>query len=139
MFKKIKMSIPEKMKPWMGFIGRLAFLLIVVWVIFGLIFGIDRMSGVAMNPSLKDGELMLYTRMNSGYKANDVVLYRHDGATQVSRVIATEDQIVDLAPSDECMDHCNDKKCERRPETYPDICKVHLDEYHYRQDGERGY
>lgn len=96
MFKKIKMSIPEKMKPWMGFIGRLAFLLIVVWVIFGLIFGIDRMSGVAMNPSLKDGELMLYTRMNSGYKANDVVLYRHDGATQVSRVIATEDQIVDL-------------------------------------------
>ena len=34
--------------------------------------------------------------MNSGYKAYDVVLYRHDGATQVSRVIATEDQIVDL-------------------------------------------
>jgi signal peptidase I len=56
----------------------------------------ERMSGVAMNPNLKDGELMLYTRIGATYSANDVVLFKHDGYTGVSRVIATEHQTVDL-------------------------------------------
>ena len=96
MINKIKIPIPEKMKPWMGIVGRLVFLLVAIWVIFGLIFGVERMSGVAMSPNLKDGELMLYTRIGSSYKVNDVVLYRHGDSSMISRIIATGNQVVDL-------------------------------------------
>lgn len=96
MFQKIKIPIPEKLRPWLGLIGRVAFLLVVIFIIFNLLFGVERMTGIAMNPNLKDGELLLYARTDSAYSANDVVLFKHDDSTMVSRIIATEDQIVDL-------------------------------------------
>ena len=84
------------MKPWLGIIGRLVFLLLTIIVLFGWVFGITRVSGVAMHPNLKDGELILYTRWGGDYKTNDVVLYKHDGKEYISRVLAREDQIVDV-------------------------------------------
>lgn len=89
-------QIPEKFQPWLKLIGKIAFLLFAVFIIFGVLFGVGRNVGVAMSPNLKDGELVLFSRLWNSYTNNDVVLYEHDGKAEFSRILALPDQIVDL-------------------------------------------
>lgn len=96
MLKIAGIRISPRLKPWLDFVWRLAFLLLAFWVFFGLIFGLSRMSGVAMDPSIKDGELLMFLRIGDDFSANDVVLYGHNGKTEISRVVALPDQIVDV-------------------------------------------
>jgi signal peptidase I len=96
MLKVAGIRISPRLKPWLGFVWRILFLLIVFWLFFGVIFGLNRMSGVAMDPSIKDGELMMFLRVGGDFGVNDVVLYEHDGKTEISRIVALPDQIVDV-------------------------------------------
>ena len=83
-------------KGWLLLGAKIALLAVVVWVIFGVCFGMYRISGPAMSPRLQDGDLILYSRIAGQYGPGDVVLYEHAGATYVSAIIASGGDLIEI-------------------------------------------
>ena len=49
-----------------------------------------------MRPAVKDGDLVIFYRLDKEYVASDVVILKQGGETQVRRVIAVEGDTVDI-------------------------------------------
>lgn len=92
-------QIPDKLRPWLRLLWKLLLLLFVLFILFGVVFGVRRISGVTMDPNLKDGELTLFTRLWNSYEVGDAVLYERDGQTEVSRIVAKGGQIITVNES----------------------------------------
>ena len=69
------------------FLIRLAFLLVFLWVLFGLLFGITTMKNNDMSPRISAGDLLFYYRLEKP-KSGDVVVLQKAGEKYVGRVIA---------------------------------------------------
>jgi len=65
-------------------------------LIFTFVYGLHRGADPGMNPSVKDGDLVIYYRLNKKYHAGDLVLLPFQGKSQVRRVIATAGDTVDI-------------------------------------------
>lgn len=63
-------------------------LLVLIWLLFFLVFGITVSKGNAMEPALKDGDLLLYYRLSSGYTQADPVLYTVENERKTGRIAA---------------------------------------------------
>lgn len=81
---------------WLRLAGKIVFLVIAIWVIFGILFGLHRIDGVAMTPSIKDGDLAFFIRNNSSYTEDDVVIYRHDEKSYVSKILAVSGELIEI-------------------------------------------
>jgi len=60
------------------------------------VYGFHRSAEPGMNPSIKDGDLVIFYRFNKKYRAGDLVLLAFQGKEQVRRVIATAGDTVDI-------------------------------------------
>lgn len=67
---------------------RAGILLVLVSVMFTLVFGITVYHGSSTENGLKEGDLLLYYRLYSGYHAGDTVVYREDGQIRAGRIAA---------------------------------------------------
>ena len=90
-FKKVS---PKQ--EWIRLGIKLIVLLLIFWIILGVLFGIRRIEGVAMNPKVSDGDLTLFFRTNDNLEAGDVVLFSKDDKQYVSRIIGVENDIISL-------------------------------------------
>ena len=90
-FKKIS---PKR--EWIRLGIKLAVLLLIFWIVLGVLFGIRRIEGVAMNPRVSDGDLTLFFRTSDGLEAGDVVLFSKDGKQYISRIIGVENDLISL-------------------------------------------
>jgi signal peptidase I len=70
------------------FIIKLCLVLLVIWAVFTFIFGIRQVSGEDMYPRLRDGDLILYYRLERNYQIGDVVTFRLDDTTYWARIVA---------------------------------------------------
>lgn len=69
----------------------------VGYVVFFYIIGVVRVQGVSMTPNLRDGELLLFYRLDKQYKEGDIVLIHMGDHTEfVKRIVAVEGDTVDL-------------------------------------------
>jgi signal peptidase I len=75
---------------------KLAVVLLVVWGLFTFVFGIRQVSGEAMYPRLRDGDLILYYRLEQDYQIGDVVTFQQSGKTYNARIVAMGGDEVDL-------------------------------------------
>lgn len=74
---------------------KAVFLVAFVWILFHIIFGFLANSGNGMQPSIQDGDLLLYYRMYQNYAAGDAVVYEADGEVYIGRIAAMPgDEIV---------------------------------------------
>ena len=55
---------------------KAVFLIIFVFVTGWVIFGFTRVYGSAMKPAVCDGDILMYYRLHTEYKAGDMVVYR---------------------------------------------------------------
>jgi signal peptidase I len=78
------------------FIIKLALVLLAVWATFTFIFGIRQVSGEAMYPRLRDGDLILYYRLEKNYQIGDVVTFQMNDATFFGRIVAQGGDVVEL-------------------------------------------
>jgi signal peptidase I len=78
------------------FIMKLAAVVLVVWAIFTFVFGIRQVSGETMYPRLRDGDLILYYRLEQDYAIDDVVAFRVDDNVREGRIVAQSGDVVDL-------------------------------------------
>lgn len=74
-------------------IGILMALLVVTFI---FVFGIYRTEDNSMFPSVKEGDVVLYYRLQKESNASDVVVIEKDGETQVRRIIAKEGDTIDI-------------------------------------------
>ena len=65
-------------------------------LIFTFVYGFHYNIEPGMNPSVKDGDLILFYRLDKKYRAGDLVILTYQGQKQVRRVIATAGDTVDI-------------------------------------------
>ena len=71
-----------------AFLKRLVGMAVMLWILFGLVFGLAPVRNDDMMPRLSAGDLMLYYRLTQTYHAQDVVVLKKDGVTYTARIVA---------------------------------------------------
>jgi signal peptidase I len=69
---------------------------IAVVLVFTFIYGLHRVTDADMNPAVKDGDIVIFYRLDKDYTASDLLLLSFRGQRRVARVIATEGDTVDI-------------------------------------------
>jgi signal peptidase I len=67
-----------------------------LWIVFHFVFGLYRMNGECMYPRIRDGDLILYYRMENTYAIGDVVTYKIDEHRKTARIVAMGGDVVSL-------------------------------------------
>lgn len=82
---------------WLRF-GKFFFMLWILYLIIsGMILGVAHVKGESMEPTLKDGQLLLYNRMNKDYYPGKIVAIKMpSGEKFVKRIIAIEGDVIDI-------------------------------------------
>lgn len=74
-----------------------AAVVVVILLLFQFIWGIARVSGMSMYPTLHDRNLVLYDRVSSNYVSGDVVIIDRPGnETFVKRIVAVAGDTVNI-------------------------------------------
>ena len=80
----------------LSFFTRLAFLLVLLWILFGYVFGITAMKNDDMMPRISAGDLMLYYRLENTWRAQDVIVLKREGQQYVGRIVAVGGDTVEV-------------------------------------------
>jgi signal peptidase I len=75
---------------------KIAIIVLVFILVFTFLFGFFRTTSSDMSPNLKDGDLVMYYRLDKNYVAGDLTLVKYKGETEVRRVIAAAGDCVDI-------------------------------------------
>lgn len=78
------------------FFVRLLIMAVLLYVIFGMIFGITTMKNNDMSPKINAGDLMLYYRLESDFHNRDVILYEKEGVVYTGRIVAKSGDTVEV-------------------------------------------
>ena len=62
-------------------------MVLMLWVLFGFVFGLTPMPNGDMSPRLSAGDLMLYYRMASTWHTQDIAVLEKDGTQYVARIV----------------------------------------------------
>ena len=79
-----------------GFFSRLAILILMLAVLFGVVFGIEPMSNDDMSPRISAGDLLLYYRLVDEWNNGDVMVFQQDGEHRVARIVARGGDTVEV-------------------------------------------
>lgn len=75
---------------------KIVYVLVAFFIVFTFIFGLHRNLSVGMQPSLRDGDLLFYYRLDHNYRQNNIVLFEYKDELIASRVIAVEGDEVNI-------------------------------------------
>lgn len=78
-------------------LGRFAVLAVLLWLVFGVLFGLCAMPDDQMAPRLYAGDLILYYRQAHTFHDRDVIVARVEGQTVVGRVAARGGDTVEIS------------------------------------------
>ena len=95
------MRSEEKKRPSLGLdllllLVKLLMVAAVFAILLFFVFGIMRCPDLSMSPAVKDGDLVIYYRLDKSYAANDVIVVDMDGELSVRRVVAVAGDTVDI-------------------------------------------
>ena len=55
---------------------KIAFIVLAVFLIFTFLYGIVRINDVSMKPAIKDGDLVIYYRLDKRFISGDVAVFK---------------------------------------------------------------
>ena len=94
---------PNKPQPATTLLQDIVYLLLkiaaiaaAVVLLFTFIFGVMRVTDIAMKPAVQDGDLVIFYRLDKEYVASDPVVLSYEGEKQIRRVIAVAGDTVDI-------------------------------------------
>lgn len=79
-----------------GFLSKLVMFVVMMWVMFGVIFGITPMQNNDMSPRLSSGDLMLYYRLEDTFRSQDIIIFEKEGRQYTGRIIARGGESVEI-------------------------------------------
>lgn len=86
-----------------GFLARLAFFVVTLWLLFGVVLGVGAVTTGEMAPRICSGDVMLYWRLSQGFNEGDVVVYTADGVERLGRVVARPGDEITVTEAGELM------------------------------------
>lgn len=84
------------LKEFLMLLLKIAVVLLSLFVLFTVVFGVHRNLDPAMAPAIKDGDLVIFYRLDKQYVFGDTVALQYQGKTQVRRVVAVAGDTVDM-------------------------------------------
>lgn len=78
------------------FFVKLAVIILFFWILLEVVFGLAVMEGEDMYPRIRDGDLMVYYRLQKEYHIGDVVTFSRDGVRRTGRIVAQGGDTVDI-------------------------------------------
>ncbi len=75
---------------------KICILALMVLMLFTVMFGITRVGNGEMAPSVKEGDIVVFYRLQKDYVFGDLVALNYNGETQIRRVVATAGDTVDI-------------------------------------------
>ena len=79
-----------------SFFTRLILMALLLWILFGKLFGITPMANNDMSPSISAGDLIFYYRMQDTLRTDDVVVFEKDGKQYVGRIVGKGGETVEI-------------------------------------------
>lgn len=77
-------------------IFKVFFICLFFLLMFTFVFGLYRVDEASMFPAVKDGDLVVFYRLNKTYQSGDLLMVKVDGKKQVRRVVAVGGDEVDI-------------------------------------------
>ncbi len=87
---------PTLLEDILFLLAKIAMIGIVLVVVFTFFFGIVQIKDNSMEPALRDGDLVLYYRLQKNYVQSDLITVIDHGKTTIRRVVALEKDRVDI-------------------------------------------
>lgn len=75
---------------------KIAFISIFLILLFTFMFGIHQAPDNTMKPAVKEGDLVIYYRLQKDYVKNDLITVEYNGYIEVRRVVAVAGDTVDI-------------------------------------------
>lgn len=91
-----KNSRPSLVQDILFLFIKIAVISLVFLLIFTFVFGVCQNTDGDMKPSVKDGDLVVFYRLDKNYVAQDTLVLNIGGKMQVRRVIAVSGDVVDV-------------------------------------------
>lgn len=79
-----------------SFFSKLIMMVFLLWILFGVLFGITPMQNNDMSPRISAGDLLLYYRLEDTLRTNDVVVFEKDGEEYTGRVVGKGGESVEI-------------------------------------------
>ena len=79
-----------------SFFTRLILMALLLWILFGKLFGITPMANNDMSPSISAGDLIFYYRMQDTLRTDDVVVFEKAGKQYVGRIVGKGGETVEI-------------------------------------------
>lgn len=83
-----------------SFILRLITFFIIIFIMFGAVFGVTAMKNNYMQPSINTDDIMIFYRLEKEYKLSDVVIFTKDNKEYAGRIVAEKDDEVEITDDD---------------------------------------
>ena len=87
---------PTLLGEMMRLVLKILIIVVVFLLLFTFMFGIIRYSDETMNPAIKNGDVVMFYRLDKRYVATDAVVVEYEGNKQVRRVVAIAGDTVDI-------------------------------------------
>jgi signal peptidase I len=87
---------PNPIKIILSAFLKLGILCLTIVLLFSFAFGIAQVKGQTMYPSIRDGDLMLYYRLQSDYDIGDVVTFKIGEYRRNARIVAKGGDVVEV-------------------------------------------
>lgn len=68
----------------------------LVFALFTFVYGASRVQNLSMSPTIADGDLVIYYRLDRRFSKGDVAMLQYRGQSYPLRVAAVEGDIVDI-------------------------------------------
>lgn len=91
-----KYSIKRNKSDIKSFAIRASSMIVILYLLFGIIFGVTTMKNSDMHPQIHAGDLILYYRLDKNYVADDVIVAKVGDEQLIGRVIAKPGDEVDI-------------------------------------------
>ena len=95
LISKSKIDREKTKKNIVRLVTKIVILSIIYYIFFGVVFGIKRMETSFMSPSITEGDLLIYYRMDKNYELGDVIVVKNN-KENVYRIVAKAGQTVDV-------------------------------------------
>ena len=76
---------------------KILIVILLFVLLFTFLFGATRYNDVAMEPNIKSGDLVIYSRVDKDFDVGQEAALKYQGKTQVMRVVAVAGDTVDMA------------------------------------------
>lgn len=93
-----KKRVIQKRKTVVSEIVKLTFTIGIIALLLFVVFGFAVVDGNSMYPALRDGDLVMFYRLENSYTAGDIIAFHldADGKNYVKRVVAREGDVVNI-------------------------------------------